>query len=95
MDTCKTKDQHREVKRAEELPEGDFRRGDPRYQGENFDANMRAAATVKEVARTLGVKPGQVALAWVLHKGPDIVPIPGTKRVEYLEDAQVCHRSKP
>ena len=75
-----------EVKRAEEYPEGDFRRGDPRYQGENFDANVRAAEEVREVARSLGVKPGQVALAWVLHKGPDIVPIPGTKRVKYLEE---------
>jgi aryl-alcohol dehydrogenase-like predicted oxidoreductase len=75
-----------EVKRAEEYPEGDFRRGDPRYQGENFDANVRAAETVREVARSLGAKPGQVALAWLLHKGPDIVPIPGTKRVRYLEE---------
>ncbi|HEU4324113.1 MAG TPA: aldo/keto reductase [Roseiflexaceae bacterium] len=75
-----------EVKRAEEYPEGDYRRGDPRYQGENFDANMRAAETVREVATSLGVKPGQVALAWLLHKGPDIVPIPGTKRVTYLEE---------
>jgi aryl-alcohol dehydrogenase-like predicted oxidoreductase len=75
-----------EVKRAEEYPEGDFRRGDPRYQGENFDANVRAAEAVREVARSLGVKPGQVAIAWLLHKGPDIVPIPGTKRVKYLEE---------
>ncbi|GAC1423241.1 MAG: aldo/keto reductase [Ktedonobacteraceae bacterium] len=75
-----------EVKRAEEYPDGDFRRGDPRYQGENFDANMRAAEAVREVARSLGVKPGQVALAWLLHKGPNIVPIPGTKRVKYLEE---------
>ena len=75
-----------EVKRAEEYPEGDFRRGDPRYQGENFDANVRAAEAVREVARSLGVKPGQVALAWLLHKGPNIVPIPGTKRVKYLEE---------
>jgi len=75
-----------DVKRAEEYPEDDFRRGDPRYQGENFEANMRAAETVRELARSLGVKPGQVALAWLLHKGPDIVPIPGTKRVKYLEE---------
>jgi aryl-alcohol dehydrogenase-like predicted oxidoreductase len=75
-----------QVKRAEEYPEGDFRRGDPRYQGENFDANLRAAEAVKEVARSLGVKPGQVAIAWLLHKGEDIVPIPGTKRVRYLEE---------
>lgn len=75
-----------EVKRAAEYAEGDFRRGDPRYQGENFDANMRAAAAVRELAAALGVKPGQVALAWLLHKGLDIVPIPGTKRVTYLEE---------
>ena len=62
-----------EVKRAEEYPEGDFRRGDPRYQGENFDANMRAAQTVREVARSLGVKPGQVAIAWLLQRGDDEV----------------------
>ena len=75
-----------EVKRAEAYPEGDFRRHDPRYQGEHFDANLRAAEAVRRVARSLGVKPGQVALAWLLHKGPDIVPIPGTKRVRYLEE---------
>ena len=75
-----------EAKRAEDYPEGDFRRGDPRYQGTNFDANMRAAAVVGEVAQSLGVKPGQIALAWLLHKGPGIAPIPGTKRVKYLEE---------
>ncbi|HEY3398194.1 MAG TPA: aldo/keto reductase [Armatimonadota bacterium] len=76
-----------QAKRAEEYPEGDFRRtNDLRYQGENFDANMRAAEVVHEMARALGVKSGQVALAWLLHKGPDIVPIPGTKRVKYLEE---------
>jgi aryl-alcohol dehydrogenase-like predicted oxidoreductase len=75
-----------EVKRAEEYPEGDFRRGDPRYQGENFDANMRAASAVRELASRKEVTPGQVALAWLLHKGSDIVPIPGTKRRRYLEE---------
>lgn len=74
------------VKRAEEYPEGDFRRGDPRYQGENFDANVRAASAVQEMARRKGVTAGQIALAWLLHKGPDIVPIPGTKRRKYLEE---------
>jgi aryl-alcohol dehydrogenase-like predicted oxidoreductase len=74
------------VKRSEEYAEGDFRRGDPRYQGENFDANMRAAAAVQEIAQRKGVKPGQIALAWLLHKGDDIVPIPGTKRRTYLEE---------
>ena len=74
------------VKRAEEYPEGDYRRGDPRYQGENFDANMRAARIVGDLAARIGVTPGQIALAWLLHKGPDIVPIPGTKHVRYLEE---------
>src|SRR2546423_446669 len=74
------------VRRAEEYPEGDFRRGDPRYQGENFDANVRAASAVRELAAHKGVTPGQIALAWLLHKGTDIVPIPGTKRQRYLEE---------
>ncbi|AOU97073.1 aldo/keto reductase [Acidihalobacter yilgarnensis] len=74
------------VKRAEEYPEDDFRRNDPRYQGEHYDANMRAAQTVRDLAATLGVKPGQIALAWLLSKGDDIVPIPGTKRRQYLEE---------
>jgi aryl-alcohol dehydrogenase-like predicted oxidoreductase len=74
------------VKRAEEYPEGDFRRGDPRYQGENFDANLRAASAVRELAARKEATPGQIALAWLLHKGPDIVPIPGTKRRTHLED---------
>jgi len=74
------------VKRAEEYPEGDFRRGDPRYQGENFDANVRAASAVRELAERKGVAPGQIALAWLLHRGDDIVPIPGTKRRTYLEE---------
>jgi len=73
-------------KRAEEYPEGDYRRGDPRYQGENFEANMRAASAVRELAARKRVGPGQIALAWLLHKGPDIVPIPGTKRRRYLEE---------
>jgi aryl-alcohol dehydrogenase-like predicted oxidoreductase len=75
-----------EVKRAEEYPEGDFRRGDPRYQGANFDANVKAAQAVRDIASALDAKPGQVALAWLLHKGSDIVPIPGTKRRKYLEE---------
>jgi aryl-alcohol dehydrogenase-like predicted oxidoreductase len=74
------------VNRAEEYAEGDFRRGDPRYQGENFDANVRAASAVREMAARKRVTPGQIALAWLLHKGQDIVPIPGTKRRKYLEE---------
>jgi aryl-alcohol dehydrogenase-like predicted oxidoreductase len=74
------------VRRAEEYPEGDFRRGDPRFQRENFDANMRAAESVRNLAARRGVTPGQIALAWLQHKGDDIVPIPGTKRRSYLEE---------
>jgi len=74
------------VKRAEEYPEGDFRRGDPRYQGENFDANMGAASVVRHLGETKGLTAAQIALAWLLHKGEDIVPIPGTKRRTYLEE---------
>ncbi len=75
-----------QVKRAEEYPEGDFRRGDPRYQGANFDANTRAAAVVREVAERHGATAAQIALAWLLHRGEDIVPIPGTKRRARLEE---------
>lgn len=74
------------VKRAEEYPEGDYRRGDPRFQGENYDANVRAASVVREIAGQKGATPGQIALAWLLHKGDDVVPIPGTKRRSYLEE---------
>ena len=74
------------VKRAEEYPESDYRHGDPRFQGENFDRNLRAAAIVREVAARKGATPGQIALAWLLHKGDDVVPIPGTKRRSYLEE---------
>ena len=75
-----------DVRRAEEYPEGDFRRGDPRYQGENFDANVRAASFVRELAARRGATAGQVALAWLLQQGDDVVPIPGTKRRDRLEE---------
>ncbi|BCH09003.1 aldo/keto reductase [Mesorhizobium sp. 131-3-5] len=79
-----------DVRRAEDYPEGDYRRNDPRYQGENYDANVEAAGTVRDIAAARGVKPGQIALAWLLGKGSDfavdIVPIPGTKRRKYLEE---------
>ena len=74
------------VRRAEEYPADDFRRNDPRYQGENFDANMRAASAVRDLAALRRATAGQVALAWLLHKGGNIVPIPGTKRRTYLEE---------
>jgi aryl-alcohol dehydrogenase-like predicted oxidoreductase len=72
--------------RAEEMSPDDFRYNDPRYQGENFDANLLAASAVHDLAARKHVKPGQIALAWLLHKGNDIVPIPGTKRQSYLEE---------
>ena len=75
-----------EAKRAEDYPEGDYRRLDPRYQGENFDANQRAAAVVRQISAAKQVKPAQIALAWLLHQGDDIAPIPGTKRRSYLEE---------
>jgi aryl-alcohol dehydrogenase-like predicted oxidoreductase len=71
---------------AEEYPESDFRRRDPRFQRGNFEANMRAADMVREIAAEKHAKPGQIALAWLLHKGSDIVPIPGTKRRSFLEE---------
>ena len=74
------------AKPAAEYPEGDYRRGDPRFQGENYQANMRAASVVRDLAEKRDATPGQVALAWLLHKGNDIVPIPGTKRRRYLEE---------
>ena len=74
------------AKRAEEYPETDYRRTDPRYGRANFDANLQAAARVSSIADRKGVKPGQIALAWLLAKGDDIAPIPGTKRRSFLEE---------
>jgi aryl-alcohol dehydrogenase-like predicted oxidoreductase len=73
-------------KRPEDLPEGDQRRNWPRFQGENFHKNLDLAAKVAEVAREKRCTPSQLALAWVLAQGEDIVPIPGTKHIKYLED---------
>jgi len=70
----------------EELDEGDFRRYGPRFTGENLKQNLRLAERVKELAQEKGITPGQLALAWVLHRGEHVVPIPGTKRVSYLEE---------
>jgi aryl-alcohol dehydrogenase-like predicted oxidoreductase len=74
------------AKRAEEYPDNDFRRQLPRLQGENFDANMRIVEAVKAIADEKQATPGQIALAWLLAQGPDVVPIPGTKRRRYLEE---------
>lgn len=73
------------ARRAEDYPPTDFRHQDPRMQGTNFDANMAAAQTVRDVAAARGVAPGQIALAWVMQQGEDIVPIPGTRRRANLE----------
>jgi aryl-alcohol dehydrogenase-like predicted oxidoreductase len=70
----------------EDIPEGDFRRNNPRFQGENFRRNMELVDRVEQIASEKGVKPGQLALAWVMAQGEDVVPIPGTKRREYLEE---------
>jgi aryl-alcohol dehydrogenase-like predicted oxidoreductase len=70
----------------DELDEGDFRRYGPRFTGENLKQNTELVARLRELASEKGVTPGQLALAWVLHRGEHIVPIPGTKRVSYLEE---------
>jgi len=73
-------------KTFEDLPADDFRRRNPRFQGENLDHNLELVAEVEQMAREKGATPGQLALAWVLARGDDIVPIPGTKHVRYLEE---------
>ena len=69
----------------DDLDAGDFRRNGPRFTGENLDANLKLAAKVAEIAQQKGVTPAQLAIAWVLAQGEDMVPIPGTKRRTYLE----------
>ncbi len=75
-----------QIRRFEDLPEGDYRRQSPRFQGENFDRNLELVERVNEIAAEKDVTLGQLALAWLLHRGDDLVPIPGTKRREYLEE---------
>ena len=70
----------------DELAEDDFRRTQPRFQGDNLAANMRIVAKLREIADEKGITPAQLALAWVLSRGDDVVPIPGTKRRKYLEE---------
>jgi aryl-alcohol dehydrogenase-like predicted oxidoreductase len=74
-----------EIKKYEDLAEDDYRRHSPRYQGENFDKNLRLVEKVEEIAKEKGVTTSQLALAWVMAQGQDVVPIPGTKRRKYLE----------
>jgi aryl-alcohol dehydrogenase-like predicted oxidoreductase len=75
-----------QIKSIDDLAEDDFRRRGPRFQGENFQKNLDLVEKVEEIATEKGITPSQLALAWVLAQGEDIVPIPGTKRVEYLEE---------
>ncbi len=72
-------------RRPEDVPEGDYRRGSPRFQGENFARNLRLVEMVGQLAARKRVLPAQLALAWVLARGPDVVPIPGTTRRDHLE----------
>lgn len=74
-----------EIKRFEDLAADDYRRQSPRFQGENFDKNMRLVAEVEKIADEKNIATSQLALAWVLAQGQDLVPIPGTKRRKYLE----------
>jgi aryl-alcohol dehydrogenase-like predicted oxidoreductase len=69
----------------DQLDDNDFRKRGPRFTGENLEANLKLAAKVAEIAEEKGITPAQLALAWVLAQGEDIVPIPGTKRRTYLE----------
>jgi aryl-alcohol dehydrogenase-like predicted oxidoreductase len=73
-------------KSPEELDQNDFRRNGPRFSGENLEANLAIASKVAEIAEEKGITPAQLALAWVLAQGDDLVPIPGTKRRTYLEE---------
>jgi aryl-alcohol dehydrogenase-like predicted oxidoreductase len=74
------------LKRFEDLPEGDWRRTSPRFQGDNFAKNLELVAKIEEIASEKNATPSQLALAWLLAQGNDIVPIPGTKRRSFLEE---------
>jgi aryl-alcohol dehydrogenase-like predicted oxidoreductase len=75
-----------EIKTIEDFPENDYRRRDPRYQGENFKKNLKLVEKVKSIGKAHEATPAQVAIAWLLAQGEDIAPIPGTKRISYLEE---------
>ncbi len=82
------------VTKVDDLAADDYRRNSPRFQGENFDKNLQLVERVKEIATSKGVTPGQLALAWLLAKSDEIVPIPGTKRRVYLEENVVATEIK-
>ena len=75
-----------QFRKFEDLPADDYRRNSPRFQGENFQKNLDLVRQVEEMAKEKGCRPSQLALAWVLAQGDDVVPIPGTKRRKYLEE---------
>ncbi|WP_409300995.1 aldo/keto reductase [Peribacillus sp. SCS-155] len=75
-----------QIQKFEDLAEDDYRRHSPRFQGENFQKNIELVSRIKEIAEEKNVKASQLALAWILRQGEDIVPIPGTKRRKYLEE---------
>lgn len=75
-----------QIKNVDQFEASDYRRNDPRYQGDNFSKNLKIVSEVKHLARRYEASPAQMALAWLLQKGQDIVPIPGTKKVKYLEE---------
>ncbi len=75
-----------QIKKFEDLADDDYRRSSPRFQGANFEKNLELVRRIEEMAKEKNCKPSQLALAWVLAQGPDIVPIPGTKRRKYLEE---------
>ncbi|HEY5317082.1 MAG TPA: aldo/keto reductase, partial [Solirubrobacteraceae bacterium] len=73
------------IESVDDLEPGDFRRHNPRFAGGNLERNLELLARLKEIAEEHDCTPGQLALAWVMHQGGDVVPIPGTKRRSYLE----------
>ncbi len=75
-----------QIKKYDDIPEGDYRRNDPRYQPENLKKNLQIVTAVKKIAAKHKATPAQVAIAWTLHQGEDIVPIPGTRHLKYLEE---------
>jgi aryl-alcohol dehydrogenase-like predicted oxidoreductase len=81
------------IRSPEDFEPDDARRTHPRFQGENFQRNLDFVERLREIAAEKGIPPSQLALAWVLSRGPDIVPIPGTKRVKYLEENVAATKS--
>lgn len=75
-----------QFKSFDDLPADDYRRNSPRFQGENFQKNLDLIQKIEQLAAAKGCTPSQLALAWALAQGKDIVPIPGTKRTRYLDD---------